>query len=74
MLHTIRRRSMKCGRSLVIGIPNYVVLNLGLKAGDEFTVVYDDKKETITYLQVEPESPSVKVEVNGQVVDAVVMP
>jgi len=47
--HLAIRKLMRYGRSMVLVVPNFAALNLGISRGDLFVCTFDDERKTLTY-------------------------
>lgn len=74
MIHFAMRKIIRNGRSKVIGIPGYVVEQLGIQPGDKFAVLFDDERKTITLQRHVSAVLGPGVIVEGVAVDTVLMP
>jgi hypothetical protein len=74
VLHTAQRKLFKSGRSVVVGVPDYVVRKLEATPGDTFYCVFDDETNTLTYVRALRRDSGPRLTVNGVVVESTLMP
>lgn len=74
MIHMAMRKIMRNGRSKVIGLPHYVVERMGIKPGDNFVILFDDERKTITAQPFTLGGVGPGVSLDGVRVDTVLMP
>jgi len=74
MIHMAMRKVIRNGRSKVVGIPQYVVTQMGIQPGDHVAVLFDDERKTITLQPYTLGGVGPGVNLDGVRIDTVLMP